>query len=70
MSLSELLPSVQSLPRAEKYQLLQLLAADLAHSEGLPHLQPGASYPVWSPYDANEAAATLLLMLEQERATK
>lgn len=63
MSLSELLPSVQSLPRAEKYQLLQLLAADLAHAEGLPHFQPGASYPVWSPYDANEAAFILVRML-------
>ena len=64
MSLHELLPSVQALPRADKYQLLQMLAADLAHAEGLTHLQPGASYPVWSPYDANEAAAVLLRIVE------
>lgn len=70
MSLSELLPSVQSLPRAEKFQLLQLLAADLAHAEEVFHLQPGAAYPVWSPFEASEAAAVLLEMLQQERATK
>jgi hypothetical protein len=33
MSAAELLPSIQSLPRAEKLALIQLLAADLAEEE-------------------------------------
>ncbi len=33
MSVSELLPSLHSLPRAEKLQVIQLLAADLARGE-------------------------------------
>jgi len=70
MSLNQLLPSVQALPHAEKLQLLQWLAVQLANEEGLPLLSPDAEYPVWSPYDAHEAAATLHAFLEQEKAMR
>ena len=35
MSLTELLPSIQSLPRSDKVRLIQLLAADVAGEEAL-----------------------------------
>ena len=64
MSLSELLPSVEALPRSDKFQLVQKLIAELAQEEGLVE----GEYPVWSPYEAHEAAATLMQLLEQDKA--
>lgn len=64
MSLSELLPSIHALPRRDKFRLVQELIAELAQEEGLAE----GEYPVWSPYDAHEAAATLLQLLEQDKA--
>ena len=64
MSLKELLPAVQSLPRDDKYRLILELLADLAREEGLA---PG-EYPVWSPYEAHDAAATLMEMLRADEA--
>jgi hypothetical protein len=67
MSLSELLPAVRSLRREEKLRLLQFLAGEIAREEGLPAIQPGDEYPIWSPYDAFDAAATLERVLEEDR---
>jgi hypothetical protein len=69
MSLADLLPSVQSLPRADKFRLVQHLVADLAREEGVASPEPGVTYPVWSPYDSYEAATVLQRLLEQEKAT-
>ena len=68
MSLTELLPAVRALPRAERIRLVHLLIDELARPQEPPALQDGASYPVWSPYGAHEAAASLLRLLEDERA--
>lgn len=67
MSLSELLPVVRALPHQEKICLLQFLANSLAHDEGLPDIRPGAEFPVWSPYEAFPAAATLQHALDASR---
>ena len=64
MSLAELLPSVQALPRSDKFRLVQELIAELAQEEGLTE----GEYPIWSPYDAYEAAATLMQLLEEDKA--
>lgn len=64
MSLTELLPIIHTLPRSDKYRLVYELIADLARDEGLA----SGEYPVWSPYDAHEAAATLMQLLEQDQA--
>ena len=66
MSLTELLPSVHALPRNDKFRLVQELIADLAQEEN-DAAEAEAEYPVWSPYDAHEAAATLLQLLEQDK---
>jgi hypothetical protein len=70
MSLSELLPTVQGLPRRDKLQLMQWLAAQLAKEEEVPLLSPDVEYPIWSPYDSHEAAATLAAFLEKEKAVR
>jgi hypothetical protein len=70
MSLDELLPTVQELPHADKLRLMQWLAARLAKEEGVPLLSPDMEYPVWSPYDAHEATATLAAFLEEEKAAQ
>jgi hypothetical protein len=67
MSLADVLPSVRELSRAEKLQLIQMLAADLAQAEGGAALTPGQTYPVWSPFAAHEAAAVLLGLLDADR---
>ena len=64
MSLTEVLPEVQTLSRRDKIRLIQLLAHELERDEdGL--IEPGRSYPVWSPDRAFSAAAVLLQALEQ-----
>lgn len=64
MSLTELRPAVRALPRRDKFLLVQELIAELAGEEGIAPIE----YPVWSPYEAHAAAATLLQLLEQEKA--
>ncbi|MGC1376778.1 MAG: Arc family DNA-binding protein [Anaerolineales bacterium] len=67
-SLTELFPVVQSLPHADKLRLMQALAAELARDEGIPLMEDAADYPVWSPYNAFDAAATLLQALDEDQS--
>jgi hypothetical protein len=67
MTLAELIPALHELPRADKLRIVQFLAADLVQEEA--GLLPNAEYPVWSPYDAHDAAATLTQYLEQQTKT-
>ena len=65
MSLAEVLPEVQMLSRLDKIRLIQFLAGELERDEsGL--IEPGRSYPIWSPDQAFTAAAALLQALEDE----
>ena len=66
MSLSEVLPEVQSLSRLDKIRLIQLLAQELEQDES-SLIEPGRSYPIWSPERAFSAAAVLLQALEDEK---
>ena len=68
MTLKELLSSVHALPRADKLRLIQLLAADVASEDGIAASDADTTYPVWSPHGAFDGAATLLRVLEQEKA--
>ena len=67
MTLSELLPALHGLPRAEKLRAIQLLAADVAREEGDEGIASEGTYPIWSPYDAFEGAATLMRVLDEEQ---
>ena len=66
MSLAEVLPEVQSLSRLDKIRLIQFLAQELERDES-NLIEPGRSYPVWSPDRAFSAAAALLEALEDEK---
>jgi hypothetical protein len=66
MSLVEVLPEVQSLSRLDKIRLIQFLARELEQDES-DLIEPGRSYPVWSPDRAFAAAAVLLQALEDEK---
>jgi len=59
---AELLTTLRTLSRGEKLHILQVLVSELAQEEA-QLLRPGGIYPIWSPYDAYEAADTLLTML-------
>ncbi len=66
MSLTEVLPDVRTLSRLDKIRLIQLLAQELERDEGAL-IEPGRSYPVWSPDRAFTAAAALLQALDDEK---
>ena len=66
-TLPDLLPTLYSLSRADKLRVIQHLAVDLAQEEGVPFLEAGASYPIWTPFEAYDAAATLMKLLETEK---
>jgi hypothetical protein len=65
---TQLLEELHKLSRAEKLQVIQVLAGDLS-LEASDYLVEGASYAIWSPYDAPEAANILLEMLEDDKDT-
>lgn len=67
MPLTDLLPTIQSLPRADKLRLIQLLAADVADEEGVTLEVADKTIPIWSPYEAFHGAATLLRVLEKDK---
>jgi hypothetical protein len=66
MSLSELIPLVNNLSQSDKLSLFKLLAAQVPDAE-LQAIFSASEYPVWSPYDATEAANILLQMIQDEQ---
>ncbi len=70
MSIAELMPTLKSLPRDEKLQAFRLLASELTREAGVDVLQSGESYPIWTPFDAYDAAQSLQRMLEEDRVQK
>ena len=66
MTIVELLPTLQALPRGEKLRVVAFLVGEIAREDWQP-LVAGAAYQVWSSFDASEAAATLQSLLDQEK---
>ncbi|MEX2306415.1 MAG: hypothetical protein WD738_02420 [Pirellulales bacterium] len=67
MTLPELMPSIEALPRADKLHLIQLLAADVARDEAIARELADKAVPIWSPYDAFDGAAILLRALNEDK---
>lgn len=67
MSVAELLSTLQTLSRADKLKVMQFLVQELASEEEALLLQPGATYPVWSPYNSHDAAQKLAALLEEDK---
>lgn len=60
---SELISTLRELSRSDKFYMMQLLLSELAQQE-TDLIKPDRAYPVWSPYDAVEAADTMLKVLQ------
>lgn len=66
MTVSELLPTLSHLNRADKLRVMQYLVTELVEDEG--YFSAGTEYPVWSPHTAFEAADVLLAALAADQA--
>lgn len=66
MSLAELIPLVNNLNQSDKLSLFKLLAAQIPDAE-LQVIFSASEYPIWSPYDATEAADILMHMIQDDR---
>jgi hypothetical protein len=60
---TDLLTTLHDLDRVDKLFVMQFLVSELAQKEGAL-LRAGMEYPIWSPYDAHEAAVTMLQFRE------
>lgn len=67
MSVTELLPALKTLSRAEKLKVMQFLVQELATEEEVSPLQAGVTYQVWSPLNSHKAAQALATLLEDEQ---
>lgn len=67
MSVAELLSIFQTLFRADKLKVMQFLVQELAAEKEALLLQPGATYPAWSPYNSHDTAQKLAALLEQDK---
>lgn len=65
MVTTPLLESLRALSRTQKLYVMRFLVDELEKEEDL--IKPGRSYPVWSPYDATDAAAKMLEVLRMEK---
>ncbi len=68
MTMTELMPILHSLSLAEKLHVMQCLVSDLAQDES-DLLRQNMAYPIWLPYDAFEAADTMLKVLAAEKSS-
>jgi hypothetical protein len=64
---TELLNSLHTLNRADKLYIMQVLISELAQEE-TNLIKPDQSYPIWSPYDAFDAANTMLEVLQAAKS--
>jgi len=67
MTLSEILPAIQSMPRIDKLRLIQLLATDVARDDEIALDVTDKTVPIWSPHDSFQGAATLLCVLDEDK---
>ena len=63
---SELIAILRELSRADKFYVMQVLRSELAQQE-METIVPDRSYPVWSPYNAVDAADTMLKILRSAK---
>jgi hypothetical protein len=62
-----LLPALKALPNNEKVREVDFLQAELAREQGEFPFPPGLEVPIWSPFDAYEAAAVMTCLIEQDK---
>ncbi len=62
MTVSELIPALSQLDRADKMRVMQHPSTELLDEDNAFFIA-GAEYPIWSPHTAYEAADALLSAL-------
>lgn len=60
---SDLISTLKELSRSDKLYIMQLLISELAQQETVL-IKAEQAYPIWSPYGADEAADTMLQVLQ------
>jgi hypothetical protein len=66
MSLAELIPLVNNLSQLDKLSLFKHLATQIPDAERQVIFST-SEYPIWSPYDATEAANILMQMIQDDQ---
>jgi hypothetical protein len=66
MSLAEVISLVNNLNQSDKLSLFKLLSTQIPDAE-LQVIFSASEYPVWSPYDATEAADILMQMIQDNK---
>lgn len=66
MNATKLLPLLKELNRAEKLYVMQVLVSELAQEED-QLIQPDLAFPIWSPFEAYEAAEVMLNVLREAK---
>jgi hypothetical protein len=65
MTAVELMPTIESMPLAERRQLLDLIVAGITRADAdLLQSMPGEC-AIWTPFDATEGAAVLQKLLHE-----
>ncbi len=70
MGLPQLQSAIKILSRSEKFRLVQFIIYELAEEESSSMLKNGKEYPVWSPYNADDAAGILLNELDKHGVSR
>ena len=70
MTLTDLIPELQALPRNDKLRVIQMMAAEVAREGDAAISVATGECAVWSPYDAYDGAAALMRALELETASR
>ena len=63
---SNLISDLRRLDQVDKLRVMQLLVIELSKDEGAL-LKAGTEYPIWSPYNAYEAAHVMLGLLKSHQ---
>ncbi len=67
MTVPALQSAIKILSRSDKFRMVQFILYELAEEESSSLLENGKEYPIWSPYNAHEAAEILLKELDRNR---
>ncbi len=67
ISVNQLLPALQALPRTDKLHIVLFLITQLAQEEGIDVLKVQGNYLDWKLFEASSAANTLLNLLAEDK---
>ena len=70
MSIAEIIPALRALTHREKFQIAQMLLADLAEEDELAVFMQGQAFPIYTPEYSPDAAAQLAQLLAEEETRK